>query len=357
MPIPIPSNLPINPVVDFQRNDLITPPSAPAVVESLAAIDPRVALNMPLPVGDSSAGGSLQDAIQSPTNKGMASTLVSGEPAIDQAVFLEISSLTGKQAEIAGDAKLSQSNTLLSQSLSRMDSAGSAALGQLLSDILAVDVPELGQAIKSNQTSQTQNVVVNWPVVDKLEPNMPLVNSSDPKAAMKLLYESLQTSGIFAANQLKKILFTSDDSDPVKMSSGEDVRPEVGNLFTQISSNSSAVQDSVKLLLRGDLLWQGQFTPNVQGRLYREDAWGSDPRDPTHLQKGSRITLEVTLPKLGLFKVIGTQFGESIHVAIETTPKAQVVFSNSFSHLLDQMRAEIDPDVRVSMKDEAKTDG
>ena len=50
MVMPIPSNSPISPMVDHQRNDLITPPAAPAVVESLGSIDPRVALRMALPV-------------------------------------------------------------------------------------------------------------------------------------------------------------------------------------------------------------------------------------------------------------------------------------------------------------------
>jgi hypothetical protein len=50
MPIPIPSNLAINPMVDVRKNDLVTPPAAPSTVESLNAIDPRLALNMPMPV-------------------------------------------------------------------------------------------------------------------------------------------------------------------------------------------------------------------------------------------------------------------------------------------------------------------
>ena len=149
MAIPIPPNLPINPLVDFRRNDLITPPAAPAVVESLGAIDPRVALNMPLPVVDSSAGGSLQDALQSAVGRGQQA-LAPTEPEVDQAVLLEISGMTADQAEAASNPSQARIDTLLSQSLSRMDNLGGAALGQLLSDILAVDVPELGQSVNSN---------------------------------------------------------------------------------------------------------------------------------------------------------------------------------------------------------------
>ena len=359
MAIPIPSNLPLNPAVDFHRNDLITPPSAPTVVENIAAVDPRVALNMALPVGNSSAGGSLQDALQNPANSGVPSTPLPAEPSVDQAVFLEISSLAGNQAEVAGNLPQSSVNNLLSQSLSRMDSTGSAALGQLLSDILTVDVPELGQAIPTGKSSQAQNVVVNWPTSNALGANGPLANAADPKAAMSALYQTLQTSGIFAADQLKKILFpASDDSGQdgvIKASSTADVQTEASNLLTQLSNNSPTVQDSVKLLLRGDLLWQGQLMPNVQGRLYREDAWESDPRDPTQIQKGSKITMEVTLPNLGPFKVVGTQFGESVHVAIEAAPGSKAILSQSFAQLLEQMRSQVDPDAKVSLKDEASS--
>lgn len=349
MAIPIPSNLPINPVVDFHRNDLISPPAAPTVVESLGAIDPRVALNMPLPVVDSSAGGSLQDALQSAVGRAQAKTLLPVEPSIDQAVLLEISSLTADLAEAAANPTQARVDSLLSQSLSRMDTLGGAALGQLLSDILAVDVSEFGQANFTNKGAQS--VVVNWP--SAANANAVVANTADPKVAMSVLYQNLQTSGIFAADQLKKLLFPVSDDGVAGTKLVADVPAETQNLISQLSNNSPAVQDSVKLLLRGDLLWQGQLMPNVQGRLYREDAWQPDPQDPSQMQKGSKITMEVTLPNLGPFKVIGTQFGDSVHVTVEASPEAQSTLAGSFAQLLDQMRSQVDPDARVSLKGEA----
>ncbi|WP_353431987.1 hypothetical protein [Polynucleobacter sp. MWH-UH23A] len=357
MAIPIPPNLPLNPLVDFHRNDLISPPAAPAVVESLAAIDPRVALNMPLPVVDSSAGGSLQDALQSAVGRGQQNPLAPTEPSVDQAVLLEISSLTADQAEAAANPSQSQIDSLLSKSLSRMDNLGGAALGQLLSDILAVDVPELGQADKSDNKSSAQNVVVNWPGSMNATNNL-LANTTDPKVAMNLLYQNLQTSGIFAADQLKRLLFPASEDGDVKASGIADIPAETEKLMSQLGANNPVVQDSVKLLLRGDLLWQGQLMPNVQGRLYREDAWQPDPQDPTQMQKGSKITMEVNLPNLGPFRVVGTQFGEGVHVAIEASPDSQVILSNSFAQLLEQMRTQVDPDAKVSLKGvEASSNG
>lgn len=351
MAIPIPPNLPINPLVDFHRNDLISPPSAPAVVESLAAIDPRVALNMPLPVVDSSAGGSLQDALQGAVGRGQQGATLT-EPEADQAVLLEISSMTADQAEASSKPSQARIDSLLSQSLSRMDNLGGAALGQLLSDILAVDVPELGQSVNTGNKNAAQNVVVSWPGSANVGSNV-VANTADPKVAMNVLYQNLQTSGIFAADQLKRLLFPASEDGDMQASGITDVPAETEKLVSQLTTNAPAVQDSVKLLLRGDLLWQGQLMPNVQGRLYREDAWEADPQDPSQMQKGSRITMEVTLPNLGPFKVVGTQFGERVHVAIEAAPESQSTLAGSFAQLLEQMRTQVDPDAKVSLKGEA----
>lgn len=352
MAIPIPSNLPINPVVDYHRNDLITPPSAPAVVESLGAIDPRVALKMPLPVGDSSAGAAMHDALQNAAARSGAA--VASEPNVDQAVFLELSSMTGDLAEAAGNPSQARVTSLLSQSLARMDTLGGAALGQLLSDILAVDVPELGKAITADAKAVAQNAVVAWPGASA---QAPLVNVADPKLAMATLYQNLQSSGIFAADQLKRLLFPASEDDGAPLATSNSVETETANLVNQLSTDSPAVRDSVKLLLRGDILWQGQLMPNVQGRLYREDAWEADPEQPGQLQKGSRITMEVTLPNLGPFKVVGTQFGESVHVAVEGAPEAQSTLTNAFSDLLQKMRAQVDPDAKVSLKGGGSSNG
>ena len=353
MAIPIPSNLPMSPMVEFQRNDLVAPPSAPAVVESLSAIDPRVALRMPLPVVDPSISNVLHSAIQNAAGRALPGVAAS-EPNVDQAVLLELSSSLGKEAEAAGNPTQARITSLLSQSLSRMDTLGSAALGQLLSNILAVDVPELGQIVEGNNKNNTaQNVVVAWPGAG-VAADKALANTTDPRVAMAILHQNLQNSGIFAADQLKRLLFPASEEGDVS-TGAVNIEAETGKLVSQLATDNPAVRDSVKLLLRGDILWQGQLMPNVQGRLYREDAWEADPEQAGQLQKGSRITMEVTLPNLGPFKVVGTQFGESVHVAFEATADAQSILTNAFADLLEQMRTQVDPDAKVSMKSEGLT--
>jgi hypothetical protein len=119
--------------------------------------------------------------------------------------------------------------------------------------------------------------------------------------------------------------------------------------MTQLSNDAPMIRDSMRLLLRGDLLWQGQLMPNVQGRLYREDAWQSDPHQPNQLEKGSSITLEVGLPNLGPLKIIGTQFGESLQLIIQADPNAQASMSADFAALEAQLHAQIDPETRISL--------
>jgi hypothetical protein len=167
---------------------------------------------------------------------------------------------------------------------------------------------------------------------------------------MTVLYQNLQSSGIFAADQLRRLLFPASENDGKSLATNGSMESESEALLGQIATDSAAVKDSVKLLLRGDLLWQGQLMPNVQGRLYREDAWEPDPDQPGQLQKGSRITMEVSLPNLGPFKVVGTQFGDSVHVTVEGAPEAQTTLANSFAVLLEQMRTQVDPDAKVSLK-------
>jgi hypothetical protein len=346
MPIPIPSSLSINPMVDVRKNDLVTPPSAPSIVESLNAIDPRVALNMPMPVGDSAAGNAVRTALKNGNLAELKTMLESGEPSVQQAVLLEISNLSSGKSNLS--AKLSQTNlnNLVSENLSKMDSLGSAALGQLLSEILIADTPEIASSTPNQANlNQAKSVVVNWPAIDPSK-----LGTQDPKVVMGALYLSLQASGIFAADQLKRVLFPAgsidEKMDPF-LAAGD--KHKASELMAQLSNDAPMIRDSMRLLLRGDLLWQGQLMPNVQGRLYREDAWQSDPHQPNQLEKGSRITLEVGLPNLGPLKIIGTQFGESLQLIIQADPAAQASMSKAFATLEEQLHTQIDPETRVSL--------
>jgi hypothetical protein len=167
---------------------------------------------------------------------------------------------------------------------------------------------------------------------------------------MGALFQSLQSSGIFAADQLRRVLFpagSADEKIDSFLTAGD--KHKASELMAQLSNDAPMIRDSMRLLLRGDLFWQGQLMPNVQGRLYREDAWQSDPNQPTQLEKGSRITLEVGLPNLGPLKIIGTQFGESLQLIVQADPMAQLSMSQAFAALEEQLHVQIDPEARISL--------
>jgi len=314
MTIPIPSGSPVNPVMDFRRNDLVSPPTAPAVIENVQAIDPRVVLNMPTPVASSPDSAALRDA------------LLASQP--NNAVLLELSGTQAQQETVL--------DPVLAQSLSKMDSLGSLALGQLLSDSLLNESANAG-----NQSKQ-----VNWPGSLNNNPN---ALATDPKAAMNTLYQNLQNSGIFAADQLKKLLMPAGSMDEQHLQVLESTQQQVGGLLEQLATDNPAMKDAVKLLLRGDLLWQGQLTPNVQAKIYRSDAWETDPQNSSQLLKGSRLTMEVNLPNLGKIEVVGVQFGDQLNIQVKASNASNQILLPQFDVLLEQMRDQIDAQANVSL--------
>ena len=314
MTIPIPSGSPVNPVMDFRRNDLVSPPTAPAVIENVQAIDPRVVLNMPTPVASSPDSAALRDA------------LLASQP--NNAVLLELSGTQAQQETVL--------DPVLAQSLSKMDSLGSLALGQLLSDSLLNEPANAG-----NQSTQ-----VHWPGSLNNNPN---ALATDPKAAMNTLYQNLQNSGIFAADQLKKLLMPAGSMDEQHLQVLESTQQQVGGLLEQLATDNPAMKDAVKLLLRGDLVWQGQLTPNVQARIYRSDAWETDPQNSSQLLKGSRLTMEVNLPNLGKIEVVGVQFGDQLNIQVKASNDSNQILLPQFDVLLEQMRDQIDAQANVSL--------
>ena len=341
MAIQIPTTgIPANPIVEFHRNDLVNPPGAPSVVETLKAIDPRVALNMALPVNDANPSVTLHNAMQAAMLKG--SQLA--EPGVNQAVLLELSKTQAK-LDPATAAVLADAKSTVSPSLSRLDNLGSAALGQLLSNILEAEDLDPNLALKN----KTNTAVVAWPSGDQ---NIPL--ASDPRAAMNILYQNLQNSGIFAGEQIKKLLMPAALSIAEETESFDgDVPQKATTLLSQLHSDSPQVRDAVKLLLRGDLAWQGLLLPNLYVVFKREDAWQQSTEDPGQVMKGARITMEVDLPHLGKLKVVGTQFGESVNLTIETSAQTKSILTERLTDLKDQISQHVKVETHVAISDGA----
>ena len=171
---------------------------------------------------------------------------------------------------------------------------------------------------------------------------------------MNILYQNLQNSGIFAGEQIKKLLMPAALSiaEETKTFDG-DTAQQAASLLSQLNSDSPQVRDAVKLLLRGDLAWSGFVLPNLYASLKREDAWQQSEEDPSQIIKGGRITMAVDLPHLGSLKVIGTQFGESINLTIEASAQTKSILAKQLSTLEDQISQHVKVETHVAISDGA----
>jgi hypothetical protein len=102
--------------------------------------------------------------------------------------------------------------------------------------------------------------------------------------------------------------------------------------------DSQALQDGLNLLMHGQLVWQGQLTPGVPAKIYREDAYLEDPATPGGgLVKGAQISIELELPTIGQVVVRGLQIAESVSVVIHPEQRGQTVLARNFQALKDHL--------------------
>ncbi|MCF8196254.1 MAG: hypothetical protein K9J38_09685 [Polynucleobacter sp.] len=381
MSMPIPSGLANLPVMEVRRSTDIPPTNPTTGVNGVTPIDPRQALQMAEPVltaeQSSLARESLQRNFQENLNP---NNRMGGEPITSQAVLLEISNTS--QRSLAGS--MPGSTDLMTDSAQDIASnlIGLVKPQNSQTQITSPEVVKLNQLIatvlqnsansSSSEMGQVQNAV-QWPgmipsPVTQLLGNTANValqsqlmtnalTANDPKTAMTNLKNDLKNSGLFAAEQLAQVLMPSSEDRVSQMPTDnqrktpQEMTQVATGLLRGLESNSQQLIDSIKLALKGDLVWQGMLLPQVPATMVREDAWQANPQDPSQIEKGTRIAVAITLPNLGMIQVIGTQFRDQLHVAIEVPETSKFELQSQIEQLQINLKEQVPIDANIQLKD------
>lgn len=258
---------------------------APVVMNDAAArIDPSVILKTPVPV---SPGPRVATTVR---------------PATDQSGPIYTS------PEISSDSEAAAHITSLMNQLGKADAGA---------HVLKWPLPrEFAQ--QQSQNSGTQAASGN-------------ALATNPKDALGMLKQGLEQSPMLAiANFATAIGLTQAKEKSTKS--------PTTTLQSVPTRGSQEVQDGLNLLLHGQLFWEGHLTSGVHAKVYREDTYGEDPKNPGGpLVKGTQISIEAELPTVGFVKIRGMQIADSVSVVISPEQQAQSLLTQNFQQLKDHL--------------------
>jgi len=381
MSMPIPSGLANLPVIEVRRSTDIPPTNPTTGINGVTPIDPRQALQMAEPVVTAEQSGLARESLQRNFQENLnPNNRMAGEPITSQAVLLEISNTS--QRSLAGS--MPGSTDLMADSAQDIASnlIGLVKPQNSQTQITSPEVVKLNQLIatvlqntansSSSEMGQVQNAV-QWPGMIPSPASQLLGNTAnvalqsqlmtnaltanDPKTAMTNLKNDLKNSGLFAAEQLAQVLMPSSEDRVSQMpTDNQRITPQemtqvATGLLRGLESNSQQLIDSIKLALKGDLVWQGMLLPQVPATMVREDAWQANLQDPSQIEKGTRIAVAITLPNLGMIQVIGTQFRDQLHVAIEVPETSKLELQSQIEQLQINLKEQVPIDANIQLKD------
>jgi len=381
MSMPIPSGLANLPVIEVRRSTDIPPTNPTTGINGVTPMDPRQVLQMAEPVVTAEQSGLARESLQRNFQENLnPNNRMGGEPITSQAVLLEISNTS--QRSLAGS--MPGSTDLMTDSAQDIASnlMGLVKPQNSQTQITSPEVMKLNQLIatvlqntansSSSEMGQVQNAV-QWPGMIPSPATQLLGNTAnvalqsqlmtnaltanDPKTAMTNLKNDLKNSGLFAAEQLAQVLMPSSEDRVSQMptdnqrTTPQEMTQVATGLLRGLESNSQQLIDSIKLALKGDLVWQGMLLPQVPATMVREDAWQANPQDPSQIEKGTRIAVAITLQNLGMIQVIGTQFRDQLHVAIEVPETAKVELQSQIEQLQINLKEQVPIDANIQLKD------
>jgi len=277
---------------------------APVVMNDAGTrIDPSVILKTPVPV---SQGPRLTTGVR---------------PSIDQAGAVYTS------PEIAPDTEAAAHIASLMSQLGKADSGPHMLRWPLPRDAIQQQQQQQSQA--SGQAGASGSL------------------ASNPKEALSVLKQGLDQSPMLAIANFASALGLTQSKDKTQ-------KPPVTSLQSVPARGSQEVQDGLNLLMHGQLMWEGQLTPGVHGKVYREDTYGEDPKNPGGpLVKGTQISIEAELPTVGMVRIRGMQIADSVSVVVSPEQQAQAVLSQNFQELKDHLVSAQLESVKIRLQNSA----
>jgi len=304
------------PIAGPQLPDIATPPAnklrtdavskvGPVVLNDLVSVDPRTAVNVAIPTALLDGAALARNPLAQP---GVVVTpgMDAGTAATLEGALLAQTGVDGNEGGLPQD------------------------LARILSDV--------GTAKKSAE------LVTQWPEVN-LSTATETPENLPPQQALaqnfQKILQGLAGSQMFAASDLKQLL---EPYLSQKITGGPEdlkLRDSAAQLLDKLGADNPAVKDGARLLLYGNLLWQGQIMPGVQARIKREDAWEKDPQNEGQIMRGSKISIEMDLPNSGPFKVVGLQFGDWLNVKLSPNPDFQNAFQDQLKALSQRLEDQV----------------
>lgn len=186
---------------------------------------------------------------------------------------------------------------------------GAAAYPQL-SALASLLGPWLAQA----QAQWIKGTAPRWPEPASSDADPPAPGAS-PRAAvqqaMQGLMMALARSDAFAASQLVQAWWGKAASDAPASASQQ------ARWMAALAPGSEGVMQAARLLLTGQLVWEGALLPDLPVEIRRQDAWRGDASSAQGLEKGAALQLSVDLPGLGILRIAGQQWGDAVQLQVQ----------------------------------------
>ena len=298
--IPIPPHLPD---AGQARRTESPARSVPPVMDASVNIDHGVTLDISPPVGRSATEGRARDSLNASVSD------------INQ-------SLAGKAAELAkGD---------VAAQLGQMPPGLAQRVGKLLAQLA---VPQL-----------LESSPIPWPNADGSTLQQYSALASEPGKGLMQLRQQLADSPLFDLHRLVDRLMPAASPDPSLATGLRTAQPDPASepaklgapLPTQAETveppqaprlEQGQIRDGIRLLMHGQILWEGELSPGLFARVEREDGWQADANEPGQMIKGTSLNVELHLPNLGRLQVRGLQIKDSIELSIEIEEGLHEVFT------------------------------